>query len=200
MLFRDRQTLTQAWNEGQRPEFLMFWGRKGGDTSAIGPYVFSQWHFSDFDVNGIVYPTAEHYMMAEKAWMMGDEETFNAILRDADTGSPLGVPDPARAKKLGRRVKNWDQEKWDASKFGVVVDASVAKFGQIPEMRDYLLGTGHKVLVEASPHDKVWGIGLRREDSASKDPNKWKGQNLLGFALMEARDRLRGTPDGVSEF
>jgi ribA/ribD-fused uncharacterized protein len=180
--FRDRGALVTAWNNGARPEFLMFWGRKGNDLSKIGPYVFSQWHFSDFEIDGITYPTAEHWMMAQKARLMGDDDALQAILAS-------GGPDEAKA--LGRRVSNWDQAKWDANKFEAVVQGNVAKFGQDRDLRNFLLGTLDTVLVEASPHDKVWGIGLRREDQDSKNPNKWRGQNLLGFALMEARERLR---------
>jgi ribA/ribD-fused uncharacterized protein len=182
MDFRDRPTLVKAWNEGTRPEFLMFWGRKGNDTSKIGPYVFSQWHFSDFEIDGNVYPTAEHFMMSQKAVAMGDLDTLEKILKCAG---------PDEAKALGRQASPWDQAKWDEVKFEAVVRANVAKFGQDTELRKYLLGTGDMVLVEASPHDKIWGIGLRREEKDSKDPNKWRGQNLLGFALMEARERLR---------
>lgn len=180
--FRDQQTLVKAWNEGIRPEFLMFWGRKGNDTSEIGPYVFSQWHFSDFEIDDITYPTTEHWMMAEKARIMDDDPTYAAILASSD---------PAEAKALGRQVRNWDQAKWDEWKFEIVVLGNVAKFGQVAALREFLLGTGDAVLVEASPQDKVWGIGLRREDRLSQDPNTWRGQNLLGFALMEARHRLR---------
>lgn len=182
MDFRDRDSLVKAWNEGRRPEFLMFWGRKGYDTSRIGPYVFSQWHFSDFEIDGVTYPTAEHWMMCQKAIVMGDSESHRAIL--ASHG-------PDDAKALGRQVRNWDQAKWDAHKFDAVVRGNVAKFSQDDELLNYILGTGDTVLVEASPHDRIWGIGLRREDKESGDPNKWKGQNLLGFALMEARDQIR---------
>lgn len=182
MDFRDRTSLVKAWNEGHRPEFLFFWGRKGNDTSKVGPYVFSQWHFSDFEIDGTVYPTAEHWMMCQKALVMGDEEAHKAILAS-------GGPDEAKA--LGRQVRNWDQTKWDAHKFDAVVRGNIAKFSQDDELRQYILGTGDMVLVEASPHDRIWGIGLRREDKESKDPNKWRGENLLGFALMEARDQIR---------
>jgi ribA/ribD-fused uncharacterized protein len=154
--------------------------------------VFSQWHFSDFEIDGIVFPTAEHWMMLNKARLMGDSVAENAILRDMDTGSPMGTPDPARAKKIGRQVKNWDEAKWEKHCFEIVVEGNVAKFSQDDDLRKFLLGTGDMVLVEASPHDKVWGIGLRREEPESKNPLKWKGKNLLGFAIMEARADIRG--------
>lgn len=182
-MYRSRDSLTKAWDEGHRPELLMFWGRKGNDPSKVGPYVFSQWHFSDFAIDGITYPTAEHWMMAQKARIMGDTNTLEQILA-------CGGPDEAKA--FGRQVTNWDQTKWDAEKFDVVVQGNLAKFSQDPELREYLLGTGDKVLVEASPEDRVWGIGLRREDKAAHNPHTWRGQNLLGFAIMEARQRIRG--------
>jgi ribA/ribD-fused uncharacterized protein len=185
---RDRETLVGAWNEGQRFEFLMFWGRKGHDTSKIGPYVFSQWHFSDFEIAGQVYPTAEHFMMSQKALAMDDFDTLAKILECAG---------PDEAKALGRQVSPWVQEKWDEVKFEAVVQANVAKFSQDPELKEYILGTGDMVLVEASPEDKIWGIGLRREDKEASDPNKWRGRNLLGFALMEARHRIREMEKGA---
>lgn len=183
MPIRTREDLLKHIQDGGRPEYVFFWGRKGNDLSKIGPYVFSQWHFSDFEIDQVVYPTAEHWMMCQKALVMGDDDAYARVL--ASQG-------PDEAKKVGREVRNWDQAKWDAAKFEAVVVGNVAKFGQVPEMREFLLGTGDMVLVEASPHDRVWGIGLRREDKEAKDPNKWRGENLLGFALMEARDRIRG--------
>lgn len=184
---RDRETLCQLWREGTRPEFLMFWGRKGNDLSKIGPYVFSQWHFSDFEIDGIVFPTAEHWMMLNKARLMRDVNAEQAVLADIK-----GSPDPSVVKKIGRQVTNWDQAKWDQHCFEIVAEGNVAKFSQDDELRKYLLGTGDMVLVEASPHDKVWGIGMRREEADAKNPLKWKGKNLLGFAIMEARARIRG--------
>jgi len=184
---RDRESLIRLVESGEKPEYLFFW--KPGE--GIGPHVFSQWHFSDFDVRGVSYPTAEHCMMFRKAALMGDEDAMKAILRDIESGGPTGRPDPARAKKIGRSIKPWDQVRWDKAKFAVVVDVNMEKFGQNDALREYLLSTGESILVEASPYDRIWGIGLGENDPRRLDPREWQGENLLGFALMEARDRLR---------
>ncbi len=94
---------------------------------------------------------------------------------------------PGEAKAIGRRVKNFCQSTWEAHRFDIVVTASAAKFGQSDDLRAYLLGTKQRVLVEASPRDKIWGIGLAADDEHAENPYKWKGLNLLGFALMQAR-------------
>lgn len=120
-------------------------------------------------------------MMAGKARIFGDEETRGRI---------LSARSPAEAKKLGRLVRGFDEQVWASERLELVVEGSVAKFGQHPELRAYLLGTRQRVLVEASPVDRVWGIGLASTDDRATDPECWRGLNLLGFALMEARSRL----------
>lgn len=120
-------------------------------------------------------------MMAGKARLFGDEESVPGI---------LAARTPAEAKKRGRLVRGFDDAAWTAARFELVVDGNVAKFGQDPALRDYLLGTRDRVLVEASPVDRVWGIGLAADDERAADPARWRGLNLLGFALMEARERL----------
>ncbi|MEU4646849.1 NADAR family protein [Nocardia fluminea] len=81
---------------------------------------------------------------------------------------------------------------WERARFGIVVAGSVAKFGQNDALRGYLVGTGARVLVEASPVDRIWGIGMAADDPGALDPGRWKGLNLLGFALMRAREELIG--------
>lgn len=105
----------------------------------------------------------------------------------------LGSPSPAEAKQLGRRVRGFEEEVWDAACFELVVKGNLAKFEQNPELRSFLLSTGDQVLVEASPYDRIWGIGMGERDPRARDPRCWEGENLLGFALMEARDRLRAS-------
>lgn len=83
-------------------------------------------------------------------------------------------------------------EEWDASKYQIVVDGNAAKFGQNDALKAFLLGTGNAVLAEASPYDGIWGIQLAAEDPLATDPKCWQGENLLGFALMEVRDLIRG--------
>jgi ribA/ribD-fused uncharacterized protein len=121
-------------------------------------------------------------MMAAKARLSGDAEAVGKI---------LAAPDPGAAKALGREVRGFDEQHWTEHRFDVVVAANLAKFGQHPELRDFLAGTGSRVLVEASPRDRIWGIGLAADDERAESPERWPGLNLLGFALMEVRHRLR---------
>jgi ribA/ribD-fused uncharacterized protein len=159
----------------------MFWGHKAKAANTVGKHVFSQWWPAPFKVDGSRYPTAEHFMMAEKARLFGDEEMLEQIRR-AET--------PGDAKKLGRKVRGFDQTRWEAAAFDLVTRGNVAKFGQNAELKAYLLKTGEKVLVEASPLDRIWGIGLAAGDARASDPRHWQGRNLLGFALMAARAEL----------
>lgn len=121
-------------------------------------------------------------MMAEKARLFGDEDARGRILQ---------APGPNAAKRIGREIRGFDEEGWNGSRFDIVVRGSHAKFGQNPDLRSFLLGTGEQVLVEASPVDPIWGIGLAEDDPNAGHPEQWPGLNLLGFALMEARHRLR---------
>lgn len=166
--------------EEQAPlKYLFFWAHREHPS---GRHVLSQWFERDFEDGGKVYRSAEHYMMAGKARLFGDAETEELV---------LAAGHPGEAKKLGRRVRGFDERVWAEHRFELVVRGNVAKFGADPELRGYLLGTGERVLVEASPLDRIWGIGLAEDDGRAADPARWDGLNLLGFALMEARARLR---------
>ncbi|MET8703482.1 NADAR family protein [Kitasatospora sp. NPDC004723] len=182
---RDRAALTAAVTAGAEPKWLMFWGHQNQQDGSLGPGVLSQWWPDHpFTVDGVGYATAEHWMMAGKARMFGDERTLARILAAAS---------PAEAKKLGRQVRNFDDTAWKAGRFELVVEGNVAKFGRHEELRAYLLSTRQRVLVEASPLDRIWGIGLRADNESARHPAEWRGENLLGFALMEARTRLAAT-------
>jgi ribA/ribD-fused uncharacterized protein len=150
-------------------------------SGEIGKPCLSQWWPAPFTVEGDTYPTAEHFMMSEKARLFGDEETRSKILT---------APHPKAAKQLGRAVQGFDDRRWEEARFGLVVRGNLAKFGQNAPLRDFLLNTGNRVLVEASPVDRVWGIGLAANDPLAEHPEQWRGLNLLGFALMEVRGRL----------
>lgn len=166
---------------GATPEFLFFWGHTRTPGHEVGRWVLSQWWPVEFAVDGVMYRSAEHFMMAEKARLFGDEEMRTRVLKSET---------PSDAKKLGRAVRGFDEDTWLAHRYDIVFRASIAKFGQHQELRDFLLATGDKVLVEAAPRDTVWGIGLGAENPAATDPVRWCGENLLGFALMEARAAL----------
>lgn len=178
----DVDQLRDAVHGGATPEYLFFWGHTAGGGT-VGKECFSQWYPAPFELEGTRYPTAEHFMMAQKARLFGDAATEAKILRAAG---------PDAAKKLGREVAGFDEDRWVSRRFDLVVAGNVAKFSQAPHLRDVLLGTGSRVLVEASPTDRIWGIGLAAESPLASDPLSWRGLNLLGFALMIARARLRG--------
>ncbi|WP_067477177.1 NADAR family protein [Actinomadura hibisca] len=168
--------LIKLEEQRQLPEFVLFWGgkqRKG---------CLSQWWPSPFVLDDVVYPTAEHYMMAEKARLFGDEENLRQV---------LAADSPGKAKAMGRQVQGFDERTWVEHRYDIVVRGSVAKFGQSDELRGYLLSTGGKILVEASPLDRIWGIGLAEDRPEALTPSQWRGENLLGFALMDARDALK---------
>jgi hypothetical protein len=169
--------------EGGRPKYLFFWGHQPQPDGSPGKGCLSQWWPAEFTVDGVRYPTAEHFMMAAKAMLFGDAEMAGRI--------PL-ASHPKGAKDLGRQVRGFDEERWADQRFGLVVAGNVAKFGQNPGLGDYLLRTGDRVLVEASPRDRVWGIGMAATNDLATSPEHWHGKNLLGFALMEARHQLRG--------
>lgn len=175
------KNIVNSFNSGEHMEFVFFWGhtvKPGKITKAC----LSQWYPCDFRVDGVQYHTTEQYMMSQKALLFGDAEIYRKIM-EADH--------PGKYKDLGRKIRNFEQEKWDAHKFEIVVQGNVAKFSQNKELREFLLNTGNKVLVEASPYDRIWGVNLSMDKPEIQDPNNWKGENLLGFALMETRSVLR---------
>jgi ribA/ribD-fused uncharacterized protein len=170
-------------DEGILHQFLFFWGHHGKKDGAVGKECLSQWYPAPFQFAGETYPTAEHFMMVWKARTFGDEATAKRVFAD---------PSPETAKFCGRAVQGFNDEKWNQCKFQIVVTGSFAKFSKNPALREFLLSTGDKVLVEGSPHDRIWGIGMRGDlNPDSFDPRKWRGENLLGFALMEARRMIR---------
>jgi ribA/ribD-fused uncharacterized protein len=181
---RDQRTLQEAIRGGFRPEYLFFWGHKPLPSGEIGKPCLSQWWPASFTVEEQHYLTAEHYMMAEKARLFGDEEKRRKILE---------VASPAEAKQLGRAVRGFNEDVWARSRSEFVVGGNLAKFGQNPKLGEFLLNTEDRVLVEASPVDRIWGIGLNAGDKRAENPEQWLGLNLLGFALMEVRDLLQGS-------
>lgn len=156
---------------------VFFYGHSRGDHACFsqfyGPIAFE-------DENGIVYHCAEQYMMASKARCMNDAATLEAIL-----ACPY---DPRRIKALGRLVAPFDADKWASVRLAAVTRGNYLKFSQNKALRKVLLQTDGLTLVEAAPHDQIWGIGVSVKDAAAG--KKWKGQNLLGQALMAARSAL----------
>ncbi|MFC4160978.1 NADAR family protein [Chitinimonas lacunae] len=173
-----RPTLLAAIAAGRQFDYLPFWGHSGTALRAS----LSQWYRRPFTVDGVDYASAEHYMMAGKARLFGDGATLERI---------LATDDPSAAKRLGREVQHYDEQSWRQHRFEIVLAGNLAKFGQHRDLHDFLLGTGHQILVEASPVDRIWGIGLAADHPDAANPARWQGDNLLGFALMQVRQQLR---------
>lgn len=160
-------------------DYLLFWGHRQSKT--INKGCFSQWYPAPFTVDGRQYPTAEHYMMVQKALLFDNTQLVDDMLSSTD---------PKQVKALGRKVQHFDETLWRQHRFEIVVQGNLAKFSQHPALGDFLRKTADKVLVEASPVDKIWGIGLKEADPRAQDPTQWQGLNLLGFALMKVRHIL----------
>lgn len=180
-IIRSNKDLIASLDLGNKHEYLYFWGHNTSKVG-IGSTCLSQWYPASFTVVGTKFLTAEHGMMAGKAIIFNDDDSAKKIIDSLH---------PSDAKRLGRKIKNFNESIWDESKFNIVVSTNMEKFKQNPELRKFLLDTGEKILVEASPHDTVWGIGLSDTDKRISDPRNWNGSNLLGYALMEVRDILR---------
>jgi ribA/ribD-fused uncharacterized protein len=176
----DRASLERYIAITDWPNFLFFWGHTSKDNQ-IGKHILSQWWPARFKIAAVEYATAEHFMMCEKAHAFGDEKTRSEI---------LSASTPSAAKKLGRAVVGYEDAHWTALRFEVAYRGNLAKFSQNIELRKWLLSTADDILVEASPVDAIWGIGLSI-DECGVHPEDWKGLNLLGFALMRVRATLR---------
>src|SRR5947207_8719922 len=129
-----REELLKAVRSGLRPSFLFFWGHKPLPNGEIGKPCFSQWWPATFSVDDVIYPTAEHFMMAQKARLFGDEDMRAQI---------LNAGGPKAAKQFGRQVRNFNQDVWEESRFELVVEGNFAKFNQNPALGEFLLGTGN---------------------------------------------------------
>lgn len=144
---------------------------------------FSQWAMRDIEIDEIVYNCCEQAMMAEKARLFNDEYALGQIMRSRN---------PAIQKSWGRKVKNFDKDKWeDFIAKNIVFKANYAKFTQHEDLKKILLDTKDKIIVEASPSDCIWGIGMACDDSGIEDPTNWRGSNWLGEIIMKVREAIR---------
>lgn len=164
-------------------QFTFFWKSK-----------LSQWTHSPFTLGGVTFTHAEQYMMYAKAMLFGDREAADRI---------LAADHPRDQQAIGRTVQGFDEAVWVLFREGVVFAGNLARFRQNAEQRELLFATRGTTLVEASPHDRVWGIGLAADDPRALDRSQWLGLNLLGEALTRVREVLlweeaRHSPPAVS--
>ena len=176
-----KYTIKNIQNTGKSVKYLFFWGHQPSKDGMVTKSCFSQWWLADFIVDNITYKSAEHYMMAEKARLFDQYEMREKIIE---------TKSPAAAKKLGRQVEKFNVNTWEENRFEIVKKANFYKFSQHPELKEFLLQTKKRILVEASPVDSIWGNGLPFDHDNASNPKKWRGLNLLGFALMGVRDEL----------
>ncbi len=176
-----KEWLLESINKGASYQFHLFYGHKESVDGAVTDSCFSQWFPADFEIDDIRYKTAEHFMMAEKARLFEDKDALSDILACAT---------PREAKALGRKVRGFDEQVWHERRFAIVMQANRAKFTQNEGFKKRLLSTAPKVLVEASPRDRIWGIGMGQSNIDAHNPHKWRGRNLLGFALTRVRDEI----------
>jgi len=159
-------------NGARKPRFTFFWQEQSP---------FSQWHRSAFEVDGVRYACAEQYMMAGKARLFGDAEVLARILESNS---------PRAHKALGRKVRHFDAARWEQAREQIVYEGNRAKFTQNPTLLKALLATAGTELVEASPLDRIWGVGLSEDDPRIRNPARWRGLNLLGKVLTRLREDL----------
>lgn len=177
-----RRWALEAMGAGTMPQVIPFWGHTPAADGSMTKACFSQWWQSRFTLDGTGYCCMEQCMMAGKAMAFEDAESLRAI---------MAATDPKKIKALGRKVTPFDPGIWDRVKHTLIINGNYAKFTQHADLRRFLLATGDSLLVEASPYDRIWGIGIGPENPDVQRPDKWRGQNLLGFALMEVRDEIR---------
>lgn len=153
-----------------KSNYLLFWNSH-----------FSNWYGCEFILRSRKFNCVEQYMMYMKAKTFNDIESAKAIMKSNS---------PKNQKHLGRKVSNFDPKKWDKVKEHIVYDGCLAKYIQNEDLKQDIIKTDNLVLVEASPYDKVWGIGMSENDPDATNPSKWRGENLLGKALMKVRDTI----------
>lgn len=167
-----KPTVKTNKNINVTPTHVYFWN---------GPY--SNWHPKRFEYEGHIFENSEQAFMWKKAMFFGDTKIAEQV---------LNTPNPRENKALGRKVKNFDAYKWTQASYGIMVEVNMAKWA---ESSEDLLSTGDLILVEASPKDLIWGVGYAPFDKEVLDEKNWKGQNLLGKALMEVRTKLEERND-----
>ena len=167
------QDVIEKYNKKEKLEYLFFWKSNS---------YLSNWYPSDFIVNGVLYWCVEQYMMAKKAELFNDYTVFRMIMFSNSQ---------KEIKALGRTIRGFDEKIWAENRERIVFEGNYAKFTQNEKLKDFIIKQKDKILVEASPYDRIWGIGVGADDAyCVSNPNNWRGLNLLGFVLMDVRDTI----------
>lgn len=178
----NRDELVSYLSTGAKVKYIFFWGHQS-DSDEVTKTCLSQWYIAPFISEGITFMTAEHFMMAEKAKLFSDYDAMERIIL---------ANEPGKAKRIGREIRHFNEDIWLKHRVEIVIKANTLKFEQNAELKIFLLKTGNRVLVEASPVDTIWGVGVAADNLKINDPAAWRGLNLLGFSLMAVRDKLIG--------
>jgi hypothetical protein len=149
---------------------------------------FSQWYQRDFIINNITYNCCEQYMMGMKAKLFKDDEAYKKI---------MASDSPAFQKRTGRQVKNYNDEEWQKICRKVVFNANLAKFTQHEDLKELLLSTEDRAIVEASPYDALWGIALGPWNDKALDEKNWRGKNWLGIELTKVREKIKNEKESI---
>jgi len=152
-------------------QYTFFWN---------GP--FSQWFPSKFKVGEQEFNCAEQFMMYSKAIFFDDKKIADQIMQSTS---------PRDQKKMGRQVKNFDESNWNQVAKSFVYVGNMAKFSQNPNLLEILMKTGDTILVEASPYDRIWGIGLDEVEAKTLPPEQWRGTNFLGLVLTQVKNDIK---------
>lgn len=147
-----------------------------------GDPTLSNWGPAEFEYKGYQFYNSEQAFMWEKADFFGDQEIANLILQTRN---------PREAKDLGRKVKGYNDGEWSKVRYKKMLEVCLAKFSQNNELKQTLLSTGDKIIVEGSPYDRIWGVGWHWTDPEILYEVNWRGKNLLGKVLMEVRNTLK---------
>lgn len=163
--------------------YIFFYGHEGGDIVNPDKRCLSNFFYCPIVYMDTTFLSSEQLFMYIKATSFGDDIAASRIINH---------PSPAKCKSVGRKVLNFDVDIWDKVSYGAMYQACFAKFSQNETLRQYLLSTGNKILVEASPYDTIWGIGTSIEEAKLMSPDSWKmrGENRLGKVLMDVRKIL----------
>ncbi|VTU42571.1 MULTISPECIES: NADAR family protein [unclassified Variovorax] len=156
-----------------RTEIVTFWG-------AQSP--LSNWNIGKFTSRGIDFNCSEQLMMYRKAELFGDATSMAAILVE---------PDPREQKALGRAVSGFVKPIWDAASEAVLFEGLFDKFTQVASAHGVLMASEEKLIIEASPTDRLYGVGLAAYDPRILDTETWRGANRLGYLLMRVRSAIR---------